>query len=683
MNKKERKKIDFVDLLFWIMGGAASFVPVLGEYPIALAFFAAAYTKKVQRLVLCLVFFGGVAILGTSLQTIRYELIGITFIGIWRLAEYKGRSVRTWLAGLLMGGLFVFLTLSGTFYSFGSRLSWGYFCVEGIFIATLTILFQELPEFGRKNSGWREASRQERRDRFMGERMHEETAEVFLEPGKERLLEGARALGRLSKTFSTMPDYQEQLSHEEMERLFHQLENGVCSGCAKARQCWVVNAYRTCLATEELFFAAATKEPYAGEHSENRGENSVEANTSVAGANDSTTTANASAATVNDSAATANASTAATLQEEPVFLKNCLRKEAYMQAVRDLQEKAKLTLLWQNRLAESRMALAGQLQEMSEFLSGMALEVYGREEIEDSLKYRIKKGLESRYLEVLDLKGDYSPGGVLEFNLFLRVSRGSFVSIREVEKEVSRICRRKMTALRDGQRIVNSKTVALALREAPAYNYLHGVARATKHKEGISGDNFTITLDEQGTILMGLSDGMGSGLRAGKDSEAIMDLVEQFFEAGFRMETAVNLIHATCLAKSEEPMGATVDLCTINLYEGTYQFLKQGAVTSFLLEQGNIRRIQGHSMPIGIYSRDSFTLSEGKLEKEAYIIMISDGILDAFRHEDGERVIEELLLFEEEKNPKALANKILEEAIVASDGLPRDDMTVLVLNIWQ
>lgn len=635
MNKKDRKKIDFANILFWVMGGIASFIPVLGEYPIALAFFAAAYTKKVLRLVLCLVFFGGAALFGTSLQTIKYELIGITFIGIWQLAEYKGRSVRTWLAGLLMGGLFTLLTLSGSFYSFGNRLSWGYFCIEGVFIAALTVLFQELPEFGRKNGRQREFSGQEQRDKPAREKAYAERGDVFLEPGKERLLEGARALGRLSKTFLSMPDYQEQLSHEEMERLFHQLENGVCNGCARVRQCWVVNAYRTCLATEELFFAAATRDATA------------------------------------------------TLQEEPVFLKNCLRKEAYMQAVRDLQEKAKLTLLWQNRLAESRMALAGQLQEMSEFLSGMALEVYGREEIEDGLKYRIKKGLESRYLEVLDLKGDYSPGGVLEFNLFLRVSRGSFVSIREVEKEVSRICGRKMTALRDGQRIVNSKTVALSIREAPAYNYLHGVARATKHKEGISGDNFTITLDEHGTILLGLSDGMGSGLRAGKDSEAVMDLVEQFFEAGFRMETAVNLIHATCLAKSEEPMGATVDLCTINLYEGTYQFLKQGAVTSFLLEQGSIRRIQGHSMPIGIYSRDSFTLSEGKLEKEAYIIMLSDGILDAFRHEDGERVIEELLLLKEEKNPKALANKILEEAIVASDGFPRDDMTVLVLDVWR
>ncbi len=650
MKRNEKKAVDIKNILFWIVGGLASFVPVLGEYPIALAFFAAAYTQNVWRLALTLVFFCGAAFSGTTLQIAKYYIIGLTFIGIWKLAEYKGRVVKPWLAGLLMGGLFIIMNISKTLYSFGDTMKPGFFILEGIFIATLSIVFQTLAEPGRQSmrKNFSENGRKEQKHTEAGYGEAAELEEYLRDPGKARLIEGAKALNRLSKAFSSIQNYQERLSHEEMERMFHQLENGVCQGCAKARQCWVVNSYRTCLATEELFYVAATQEGV----SEGDGKEGKESETTV-------------------------------LQEELVFLKNCLRRDAYYQAVRDLQEKAKLTLLWQNQQTESRMAVAGQLKEMSRFLSGMAEEVYGREAIEESLERRIYKGLESRQLEVAECKGSYLPNGILEIFLFLRSRRGQAVSVREVEKEVSRISGRKMLALRDGRRIVNSKTVALTIREEPVYSYLHGVARAAKNKESISGDNFTLTLGDNGTILMGLSDGMGSGFQAGKDSEMIMDLIEQFFEAGFHMETAVNLINATCLVRGEEPMGATVDLCLVNLHEGTYQFLKQGAVSSFILEQGQVKRIQGHSMPIGLYAQDSFSLANGQLGKEAYLIMVSDGILDAFRQEDGEQALEEILLYEEQKNPRAMANKILEEALAASNERPRDDMTALVLGLWR
>ena len=125
-----------------------------------------------------------------------------------------------------------------------------------------------------------------------------------------------------------------------------------------------------------------------------------------------------------------------------------------------------------------------------------------------------------------------------------------------------------------------------------------------------------------------------------------------------------------------------MDLCTVDLYEGTYEFLKQGAVSSFLLTEGKIERIEGHSMPIGLYAQDEFAVKGGQFGKEAYFVMVSDGVLDAFRKRDGEFVIEDILL-EEEKNPKVLANRMLEEALIASNGRARDDMTVLVLGVWK
>lgn len=594
----------------------------------ALAFFAAAFAEGSYRMALSLIYFCCVLFHGTSLQTVKYVLTGLTFMGILSLVERRRGHVSGIFSSFLMGGLFLIFTLSGSVYTFSQGIGTGYYCFEGLFIAALSMLFQKLAAAGRQE-------KRERKTDFAPE-----GKEKLPVPGRERILEGARALKRLSKTFFSMPDYQEQLSREDTEHLFGELEQGVCLGCARAKRCWVVNSYRTYLATEELFGMVSERD-WKGE-----GE------------------------------------TAAALAQEPVFLKNCLRKEAYLQAVYDLQEKAKLTLLWRNRLAESRMAVAGQLLEMSEFLSDLSKEVYGREKIEKRLAGALVQGLAAHNLEVRDYHGEYAENGTLELALYLRAKRGGSISIREIEKEVSRICKRKMAAQRDGQRIVNAKTAMLTLKEEPAYNFVYGVARAAKGKTGVSGDNFTFLQGNNGKALIGLSDGMGSGMQAGKDSAAVMDLVEQFFEAGFRKETMVNLINATCFAGGEEPVGATVDLCTVDLYEGTYEFLKQGAASSFLLTDGKVERIEGHSMPMGLYAQDEFSVKGGRFGQEAYFVLVSDGVLDAFRKRDGVLAIEEILT-EGEKNPKLLANRLLEEALVASNGYPRDDMTVLALGLWK
>lgn len=627
MNKEETGR-NWKSLFFWIAGAIFSFVPVLGEYPVALGFFAAAFVEGPFRMGLSLVYFCCVLFQGTSLLAVKYILIGLTFMSIVYLAERRKGRLPSVFGGILMGSLFLIFTLSGSTESFLRGVGTGYYCFEGLFIAALTVLFQKFAAAGQ-------GEKKGRKNTVSYDRM-----EKLPIPGRERILEGARALKRLSKTFLSMPDYQEQLSKEDMEHLFEQLEQGVCRGCSRAKKCWVVNSYRTYLATEELFCVT------------NNGNWKDEGET------------------------------AASLAEEPVFLKNCLRKDAYQQAVYDLQEKAKLTLLWKNRLAESRLAVAGQLQEMSEFLSDLSKEVYGKETIEPHLAQHLSQGLAAHNLEVMDCQGEYAKNGILEISMYIKAKRGGRISVREIEKEVSRVCGRKMAALRDGRRIVNAKTAVLTLKEEPVYNYIHGIARAAKGPAGVSGDNFTILQGVSGKILIGLSDGMGSGVQAGKDSGAVMDLVEQFFEAGFRKETMVNLINATCFAGGEEPVGATVDLCTVDLYEGTYEFLKQGAAESFLLTEGKVERIEGHSMPIGLYAKDEFSIKKGCFGKEAYFILLSDGVLDAFRKRDGSLVVEELLLGDE-KNPKVLANKLLEEALIASNGHPRDDMTVLVLGVWK
>ena len=62
---------------------------------------------------------------------------------------------------------------------------------------------------------------------------------------------------------------------------------------------------------------------------------------------------------------------------------------------------------------------------------------------------------------------------------------------------------------------------------------LYGVSRLTREEEKVSGDNYICRQEEDGKFVMCLSDGMGSGMDACRESEIVVELLEQFLESGF------------------------------------------------------------------------------------------------------------------------------------------------------
>ena len=110
--------------------------------------------------------------------------------------------------------------------------------------------------------------------------------------------------------------------------------------------------------------------------------------------------------------------------------------------------------------------------------------------------------------------------------------------------------------------------VHLSQRNAPIfvlrgykYRSVQGIARLKKDGAQISGDNFSFLELERGDLLLGLSDGMGSGSAACKESEMVLDLVERFLEAGFSVETAIRMMNSAMVMKGESDLYSTVDLC--------------------------------------------------------------------------------------------------------------------------
>lgn len=219
--------------------------------------------------------------------------------------------------------------------------------------------------------------------------------------------------------------------------------------------------------------------------------------------------------------------------------------------------------------------------------------------------------------------------------------------------------------------------------EEPFYCYMTGTARAVKETEEVSGDNYAFFEADDGNFTMVLSDGMGSGENACRDSEAVADMTEAMLEAGLPLEMAVQLVNSAVASEGREENMPTLDLCSVDLCEGSCRFMKTGAAVSFIKRGSIVEKIDGGTFPLGAFGHAQAKPSDCQLMDGDYIIMLSDGMTEGWPDGDGEDRLESMIGRIGAVSPGELANSIMRYAIEQCQGRIRDDMTVLTAGIWE
>ena len=95
---------------------------------------------------------------------------------------------------------------------------------------------------------------------------------------------------------------------------------------------------------------------------------------------------------------------------------------------------------------------------------------------------------------------------------------------------------------------------------------LYGVSRLTRENEKVSGDNYICRQEDSGRFVMCLSDGMGSGMDACRESEIVVELLEQFLDSGFSQETAARMVFCACSERQGRNVLYGRYLCSRSLY---------------------------------------------------------------------------------------------------------------------
>ena len=240
--------------------------------------------------------------------------------------------------------------------------------------------------------------------------------------------------------------------------------------------------------------------------------------------------------------------------------------------IRILKEKEQIMgsrqeLIWRGKFAEYRLASAEQLEETAGLIQTVVEEAYSSQDktifYGDILKRKLKEqNILASNISVLEKK-DKS----YEIYMQIKSGDGKCILAREAADYISHLMKRKFVAAKESRRVVNGRYGRLRLIEDTSFQVLYGEARRTKDGEKVSGDCFTVFETDKGKFIAGISDGMGSGVRAKEESERLMEVLEQYLQAGFRKEIAAAMMN-TAVLMQENTGFTTMDLCEINLYTG-------------------------------------------------------------------------------------------------------------------
>jgi len=341
-------------------------------------------------------------------------------------------------------------------------------------------------------------------------------------------------------------------------------------------------------------------------------------------------------------------------------------------------------ILWQRRMQENKSLMANHLQEIAGIMSHVAEESRRFSPLNEKSYKRIAQSLKGLNLQLKDVYMMENETGFTELSLQIKSTKpGCIISAEEIGDVIAVVLNKKLTASVNNPFFIDLDWKTFYYVEAPRFHVLTGTAIAIKENEKISGDNYAIFETEPGIHSMIISDGMGSGNKASRDSQMIVELMQKFMEAGYKKDMAIQMINTVLLAGPEAGNMSTLDFCTVDLYTGFCELLKIGSAPTYIKRDHLVERISAGNLPLGIFNKPDMEINKRRLQDGDYLIMISDGVLDALSQGIGEDMMSELISGTDLKNPKEIANAMLKFSIRQSKGKVRDDMTILVLGIWK
>ncbi len=228
-----------------------------------------------------------------------------------------------------------------------------------------------------------------------------------------------------------------------------------------------------------------------------------------------------------------------------------------------------------------------------------------------------------------------------------------------------------------GELVAQTMSAVQEPSSAAAGDCPYSLASRAVAKEGqrLCGDSITHFLGPQGTLYLLLSDGMGSGREAQRESQLALRLMEQFLKAGIHPATALKTLNGALGLRSDSQGGfTTIDLLALDLAGEQAELYKYGAAPTYVKRRGTVRRLTGSTLPAGLQDAAATPLAASfPLTEDTFLLMVSDGVADS----GNDQWLQDLLAGWQGDDPQALLDLVLAQCRQRRQG--DDDCSAICL----
>lgn len=358
---------------------------------------------------------------------------------------------------------------------------------------------------------------------------------------------------------------------------------------------------------------------------------------------------------------------------EDKFTKKCCKPREIAKSINEGYREYLSALEADRRITQVRSATAGQLSGVSRLLSDLCDEFDTFERFDTAAADRLSERLRREGVVVTECACRFEQGKGMSVELEIKPSRKKELNKSELRRTVSACCGRVF----DAPCISESEdSVRLVFSELARFDADIGSSQHIAGGKGLCGDSANYFSSGSGNMVAVISDGMGTGGRAAVDSNMAVSILKKLTQAGLSFDSALSVINASLMVKSEDESLATLDVVDINLFSGKTTFFKAGAPMTFVKRAGRILKRESPSLPAGIlnevkFAKDSMTLHHGDR-----ILMVSDGALFS-----DDTWLVDMLKGWHEASAKDFASLVINEAIKRRNDGYDDDITAIAINI--
>ncbi|MDR0855205.1 MAG: hypothetical protein LBN25_02420, partial [Christensenellaceae bacterium] len=198
-------------------------------------------------------------------------------------------------------------------------------------------------------------------------------------------------------------------------------------------------------------------------------------------------------------------------------------------------------------------AVISETTAVADILSGLSSEILCTRDGCSTLSSRLTHELNSHSITVENIEADADNAGI------------KTLSLTTTENDVSRISDSVHAVSGTRTELIRNESLRAGKRRytfarAQKFKISYAEKGVTKNGTSISGDTARAVRVKNDTVMLILSDGMGSGIEAGRNSQFAVNLIESLLKAGFNARDIINTVGYLLSLRGKEDFNA-VDIC--------------------------------------------------------------------------------------------------------------------------